>query len=97
MPTTPIMLRLKAVARVEPGALIRVLQPFQDRDIVPHKVTAQRLLLRCENREVMHVEIELAADITMDVLRIIAARITQLPITLSTVFGHDPSRRPDND
>lgn len=87
-------LRLKAVvAELEAGTIIRVLQLFQERNIAPRMITAQRLLLRHRTDELMHIEIELdAADATIDTLRLIAAKIAQMPITLSTVFGRDSAQ-----
>lgn len=88
------MLRLKAVvAEIGADALIRVLQVLQDCNVNPAKVSAQRLLLRHQNREVMHVEVELTpTDITLDALRLVAAKIAQMPTNLSTVFGQDSNQ-----
>lgn len=82
-------LRLKAiVAEVGVDALIRVLRVFQDRNVNPRKVSAQRVLLRSQGREALHLEVEFAiADLTLDALRFIAANIAQMPTTVSTVFG----------
>lgn len=85
-------LRLKAVVSdVDPEALIRLLQVFQDRNVNPRKLMTQRILLRTQEREVLHVEVEFAsADIAMHTLRLIAAKIAQMPMSLSTVFGQEP-------
>jgi hypothetical protein len=86
------ILRLKAVvSHVETEALIRVLQIFQDRNINPQRVSAQRVLLRSQSREVLHIDVEFAtSDLPMHALRFIAAKIAEMPITLSTVFGQEP-------
>lgn len=88
----PPILSLKAVVELQASSLIAVLQPFQDQQVVPRRVTAQRASLRAARGEVLQIEVELAiSDLTMDALRFIAAKITQLPITLSTVFSQAAS------
>jgi hypothetical protein len=86
------MLRLKAVvADVDLVTLISVLQILKDCSTNPQKVSTHRLVLRSQrDREVVHIEAEFAdSDVTVEALRLIAAKIAQMPITLSTVFGQD--------
>ena len=72
-PPDAAALRLKAIVEADPGALIRLLQLFQ--------VRARRLGL-----EYIEAEIELdGAEMTIDTLRLIAAKAQELPITLAAV------------
>lgn len=74
-------LRLKAIVEADPGALIRLLQLFQIRNVSPLHVRARRL-----GCEFIEAEIELdAAEITIDTLRLVAAKAQELPITLAAV------------
>ena len=80
-------LRLKAILEADPGALIRLLQLFQTRNVTPRHVQARRLGL-----EFIEAEIELdATEITAEVMRLIAAKAQELPITLAAVTL-DPHR-----
>ena len=81
LPSDAAVLRLKAIVEADPGALIRLLQLFQIRNIVPLHVRARRL-----GCEFLETEIELdSAEISGDVLRLIAAKAQELPITLAAV------------
>lgn len=74
-------LRLKAIVEADPGALIRLLQLFQIRNVIPLRVRSRRL-----GREFIEAEIELdAAEVTSDTLRLVAAKAQELPITLAAV------------
>lgn len=74
-------LRLKAIVEADPGALIRLLQLFQIRNVTPLRVRARRL-----GCEFIETEIEFnEAEITIDMLRLIAAKAQELPITLAAV------------
>jgi hypothetical protein len=79
--TEPAALRLKAIVAADPGALIRLLQLFQIRNVTPHQVRARRL-----GGEFVEAEIEIGAcDLTLDTLRLIAAKAQELPITVAAV------------
>lgn len=81
LPPDAAALRLKAILEADPGALIRLLQLFQTRNVTPRHVRARRLGL-----ELIEAEIELdAAEITAEVMRLIAAKAQELPITLAAV------------
>ena len=81
LPSDAAVLRLKAIVEADPGALIRLLQLFQIRNIVPSAVRARRLGL-----EYIEAEIEFAgADLPAETLRLIAAKAQELPITLAAV------------
>ena len=74
-------LRLKAILEADPGALVRLLQLFQIRNIVPLHVRARRL-----GCEFIEAEIELdGAEIPLDTLRLVAAKAQELPIMLAAV------------
>lgn len=80
-PLDPAALRLKAIVEADPGALIRLLQLFQIRNVTPVRVQSRRL--GCEYVE---AEIELnPAEMTMETLRLIAAKAQELPITMVAV------------
>ena len=80
-PPDAAALRLKAIVEADPGALVRLLQLFQIRNIVPRAVRARRLGL-----EYIEAEIEFDdAELTADTLRLIAAKAQELPITLAAV------------
>ena len=80
-PLDPAALRLKAIVEADPGALIRLLQLFQIRNVTPVRVQSRRL--GCEYVE---AEIELnPAEMTMESLRLIAAKAQELPITMVAV------------
>jgi prephenate dehydratase len=81
LPSDAAPLRLKAIIEADPGALIRILQLFQIRNVTPRQVRARRIGL-----EYIEAEIELdAAELTAETLRLIAARAQELPITLAAV------------
>ncbi|HKR34469.1 MAG TPA: hypothetical protein VJT10_06495 [Steroidobacteraceae bacterium] len=74
-------LRLKAIVEADPGALIRLLQLFQIRNVTPLHVRARRL-----GCEFIEAEIEFNdAEMTIDILRLVAAKAQELPITLAAV------------
>ena len=74
-------LRLKAIVEADPGALIRLLQLFQIRNVVPRAVRARRLGV-----EYIEAEIEFdRVELPVETLRLIAAKAQELPITLAAV------------
>ena len=80
-PSDAAVLRLKAIVEADPGALIRLLQLFQIRNIVPSSVRARRLGL-----EYIEAEIEFAGgELTAETLRLVTAKAQELPITLAAV------------
>jgi hypothetical protein len=72
---------LKAIIEADPGALIRLLQLFQTRNIVPRAVRARRLGLEYIEAEIEFEDTELPAE----TLRLIAAKAQELTITLAAV------------
>jgi len=83
LPSDAAPLRLKAIIEADPGALIRLLQLFQIRNVIPRAVRARRL--GCEYIE---AEIELdGEELPIEILRLIAAKAQELPITLAAVVA----------
>jgi hypothetical protein len=71
-------LHLRVVTEAEAGALVRVLHPFQARDIVPLQVIAQRA-----GPDFVLIEIEVdAADLTSLAFDLIIAKVAALPVVL---------------
>ena len=83
------MFRLKVVAREEADALVRVLQVLRLHSVVPRRVTAQHVALRGPGLlEVLEIEIELrATEVELEAVRVIVAKINQLPVVLAVVLG----------
>jgi len=74
-------LRLKAVVEADPGALVRVLQFFQARNLIPRTVASERL-----GDEYLQIQIELdPAELADDGFRIVISKINELPIVLAAV------------
>ncbi len=72
---------LKAIIEADPGALIRLLQLFQIRNITPRAVRARRLGLEYIEAEIEFDDVELTAE----TLRLIAAKAQELTITVAAV------------
>jgi hypothetical protein len=79
---------LKVVAREGTDALGRVLQVLRLHSMVPRRVTAQHVALRGPGiLNVLEIEIELrASEHELEAVRMIAARINQLPVVLAVVL-----------
>ena len=67
------LLQLRVVADADAGALVRVLERFQNLNVVPRKVLAELSL-----NGVFHVEIHISG-ITRECMNIIAAKIGEAP------------------
>ena len=81
VPSEAAALRLKTIVEADPGALVRLLQSFQTRNVIPRRVRAQRL-----GDGFIEAEIEFdAAEIAPETLRLIAAKLQELPITVAVV------------
>ena len=72
---------LKAIIEADPGALIRLLQLFQIRNIIPRAVRARRLGLEYIEAEIEFDDVEPTAE----TLRLITAKAQELSITLAAV------------
>ena len=71
-------MRIRAVVEADPGAVIRLLQHFQARNVVPQRVSARSL------GEYIEVEIDIAG-LGREVLERIVAKIASAPITIAAV------------
>jgi hypothetical protein len=84
------VLRLKAVTQVEADALVRVLQLFRGRNVVPRRVSAERTAVRGTTSEVLQIVIEVSpTDISLDAMLLISAKVKQMPIALSAMVSND--------
>jgi hypothetical protein len=73
--------KLKALVESDPGALIRILQFFQARNVIPLSVSAQRV-----GAEFVEIEIDVAhVDLCDEGLRLTVARVNELPIAICAV------------
>jgi hypothetical protein len=72
------LVRLRVVADADPGSLMRVLERFQNLNIVPRKVLAE-----LSSSGVFHVEVDIAG-LPEDFMDIIAAKIGEAPCIHST-------------
>jgi hypothetical protein len=80
-PSDAAALRLKAIVEADPGALIRLLQLFQIRNVTPLHVRSRRLGV-----EYIEAEIEVdGTELPMATLQLIAAKAQELPVTLAAV------------
>jgi prephenate dehydratase len=74
-------LRLKAVVEADPGSLVRVLQFFQARNLIPRSVASERL-----GDEYLQIQIELdPSELAVDGFRVVVSKINELPIVLAAV------------
>jgi hypothetical protein len=71
-----LVLRLRITAEADPGALARILHPFQNLNILPRKVLAE-----LSTRDVFHVELDIGG-LTEDTVRLIAAKLRESPTIL---------------
>jgi hypothetical protein len=75
------VLRLRVVAEADPGALVRTLQFFEARNLVPLRACARRL-----GMEFLEIEIEIdQADCTQDAFRLVHAKVSELPLVVAAV------------
>lgn len=74
-------LRLKAVVEADPGSLVRVLQFFQARNLIPRTVASERL-----GDEYLQIQIEIdPAELAADGFRIVVSKINEMPMVLAAV------------
>jgi prephenate dehydratase len=73
--------RLKAVVEADPGALVRVLQFFQARNVIPLRVDSRRMGL-----DFLEIEVHLdLTELSSDAVRIVVSKINELPIVIAVV------------
>ncbi len=73
------VMRLRAIVEADPSALVRVLQQFQARNVVPMKVSVGRL-----GSDFLDIEVELSG-LASEVFRNLVAKINQMTIVLTAV------------
>lgn len=74
-------LRLKAVVEADPGSLVRVLQFFQARNLIPRTVASERL-----GDEYLQIQIEIdPAELAAEGFRIVVSKINEMPMVLAAV------------
>jgi hypothetical protein len=74
------LLRLRVVADADPGALARVLERFQNINVVPRRVIAE-----FATNGKLHVQVDICG-LTEDHLTLIAAKIGQTPTVISSYW-----------
>ena len=73
--------RLKVIAEADPGALARILQPFQILNVVPLRFESARI-----GADWLEVSVDVdAGEIAVDSFALIVAKLGQLPIVLTAV------------
>lgn len=73
--------RLKAVVEADPGSLVRVLQLFQARNVIPLRVDARRM-----GADFLEIEVHLhLTELSSDAMRIVVSKINELPIVIAVV------------
>jgi len=73
--------RLKVIAEADPGAIARILQPFQSLNIVPFSVRVDRV-----GNAYLEVGVEITAgDLLSDVFQSIVAKLGQVPSVVAAV------------
>ena len=74
--------RLKIIAEADPGALARILQPFQTLNIVPLRFEAVRL-----GAGYLEVCVDVhAAELAAETLALVGVKLDQLPLVLTAVI-----------
>jgi len=71
---------LRVAAEPDPSALARVLERFQNLNVLPRKVTAE-----WASTGVLHVEVQVAG-VAEETISLIAAKISQVPSILSAYW-----------
>ncbi len=74
------LLRLRVVADADPGALARVLERFQNLNVVPRKVVAEYA-----TNDKLHVQVDIVG-VTAERLTLIAAKIAATPAVISSYW-----------
>jgi hypothetical protein len=74
------LLRLRVAADADPGALARVLERFQNLNIVPRRITAE-----FGSNDTLHIQADIFG-LTEERLTLIAAKISQVPSIMSAYW-----------
>jgi hypothetical protein len=73
--------RLQVVADADPGAIARVVERFQNLNIIPRRVSAE-----FSSRDLLHIEVDVCG-LSDDQLELIAGKIRQAPCIVN-VYWH---------
>lgn len=76
------LLRLHVVADADPGALVRVLERFQNVNVVPRRVNAE-----LDTTGVFHIQVDIV-DLPEATVSLIAAKLVQVPCILNAYWHH---------
>jgi hypothetical protein len=76
------LLRLRVVAEADPGALARVIERFQNLNILP-----RRILAEFSSTGAFHIEVDVLG-VPEQTLTLIAAKIAQVPSILNAHWHH---------
>jgi hypothetical protein len=71
------LFRLRVTAEADPAALARVLQPFQNLNVLPRKVVAE-----LASTGVLHLIVDVTG-VSEDAVRVITAKIGQAPCIMN--------------
>jgi hypothetical protein len=74
------LLRLRVTADADPGALARVLERFQNLNVLPRRIVAE-----FGTNDLLHIQVDVLG-LTEERLTLIAAKIGQVPSILNTVW-----------
>jgi hypothetical protein len=74
------LLRLRVIAEADPGALARVLERFQNLNVLPRRVIAE-----FATNDKLHVQVDIFG-LTEERLTMIAAKIAEVPAVLSSYW-----------
>ena len=81
MSTQNAQLRFRAVAEADPSTLVRILHLLQARNVVPQRVSSQRL-----GSEYLELQVEVPSEeLSADAFRIIVAKVNELAVVLTAV------------
>jgi hypothetical protein len=73
--------RLRIVADNDPGAVARVLERFQNLNVLPRRIIAE-----CTSNDTLHIQVDVFG-LAEEQLRLVAAKIRQSP-RFDTAYGH---------
>lgn len=74
--------RIRVIAESDPGALARILQPFQSLNVVPCSLRADRL-----GDAWLEIAVEIVvAELSPEACRLVTAKLAQLPLVMTAVL-----------
>jgi hypothetical protein len=74
------LMRLRVVADTDPAALARVLERFQNLNVLPRRVTAE-----FGTNDILHIQVDICG-LAEDQLALIASKIRQAPCILNAYW-----------